>query len=268
MTTGWIRENYLRISAIGIGASVVAGIIYTLLTTKPKQAQRTDKVTSQAVVKFLAKQIIPKIELKDDRVEDEDLALMFMQAKADMEEKQKELDEEAKKAGEAILSKMLTSEEERKKYVEQFYREEEETQNLLKGALQQHDIDLPTMQKSISVMESEKVLEKMKDEGFDFMKLDDDLLFDIARYGQEFHKQLSEAQPDMPPQIRRQASIDAAADKYGVDAHDIELSIKESPSINDPKLKTFMDQIDDETTKKSLLPAFARSLVRRSTVIR
>jgi len=48
-------------------------------------------------------------------------------------------------------------------------------------------------------MESEKVLEKMKDEGFDFMKLDDDLLFDIARYGQEFHKQLSEAQPDMPP---------------------------------------------------------------------
>ena len=152
--------------------------------------------------------------------------------------------------------------------MEQYYREEKQTEDLLKGTLEQHDIDLPTMQKSISVMESEKVLEKMKEEGFDFMKLDDDLLFDIARYGEGFHKQLSEAQPDMPAQIKRQATIDAAAEKFGVDSHDIELSLERSESKNDPKIKTFMDQIDDENMKKNLLPAFARSLVRRSTVIR
>ena len=83
MATGWIRTNYYKIALIGIGVSAVTGILYSLLTTKPKHEPRTDKVTSQAVVKFLAKKMIPKIELKNDRISDEDLADLFIQIQAD-----------------------------------------------------------------------------------------------------------------------------------------------------------------------------------------
>jgi hypothetical protein len=60
-TTNWIRQNYYKVAAIGIGAATAVGLLYSLWSSKQTKAE--DKVTSGKIAEFLAKKWMDKIEL-------------------------------------------------------------------------------------------------------------------------------------------------------------------------------------------------------------
>lgn len=261
--TSWIRENFQHIALVGIGVGVSVGVIYALLTTKPREEPHTDRVTSQAVVKFLAKKALPQIELQDDKISDKDLAAIFMSLKADCNEEVAKLRRQLSAAERKALKEDATAYA--KHQFEKWDQEHKLVEQKMKQALDQHNIDENTLKNSLNSMSTSAVMDTMKEQGFEFIALDQHQLFDIAKFAAEYHDSLEAENPDMLPEIKRRASLEAAAEEYNVDPHHIELSLAHHDSVNDPKMQPFLSKISDPRLKNELLPTLVSSLIRSQT---
>jgi hypothetical protein len=97
------------------------------------------------------------------------------------------------------------------------------------------------------------------------MILEKDRLFDIAKFAAEYQDDLMTKDPNLKPELARQASLEQASQRFNVDVDDIHLSLEHHNSVNDPNMAPYIDKL--QTTVEDDMVTYFAPLVKAKSVL-